>query len=217
MKFFLLVATGLAALLDFSMGASIVFAVYKFLGIKPELWHYFVGGLLALGPDFDFLYFLITSRKDKSRQQIHHHAFIPHRPIVMIPLVVVAAYFFGGTIWAQITGLCFFWHYLHDTKGLGGSNMAWLWPFIKKPISLWPLGIERNAYSMESMEDHHQWLIENYIELNRQSCFGLIFSFVVLATITTDHFGLDWIMGVTAFVVLVLVLYNFRNIYKATR
>ena len=95
--------------------------------------------------------------------------------------------------------------------------MSWFWPFIKKPISLWPLGVEHDQCIAESLEDHHKWLIENYVELNRQSRLGLLFSFAVLATIVTIHFNWHWFQDVYTFGILVLVLYNFKNIYKATR
>lgn len=218
MKLFLLVATGLAALLDFSIGTLIVF-VFKaqlFTGSKSELWQYLLGGLLAVSPDIlGVLKLYVVGSRNPNLPKVHHHDSISHRPLAIIPLASAAAYAFGGMDWAWIAGLCLFAHYLHDTKGFGGSNMAWLWPFVKKPISLWPIGIERDTFRMDSFEDHRQWLIKNYIELSLPSYNGLIFAIALVVGIITVHFNLNWLWQFGVCVGSILLLFAFRHAYHS--
>ena len=49
------VATGMAAFLDFSMGALIVFTAGSATGVEIQVWHIAMGGILALLPDFDLI------------------------------------------------------------------------------------------------------------------------------------------------------------------
>lgn len=218
MKFFLLVASGLAPLLDFSVGSFIVITAGYITGKQMTLWHYIAGGLLALGPDYDIVYLYSTGWRRKNTPMPHHHCLISHRPLVVIPIVVFAGYALGGTIWAWIAGLCFFEHYLHDSKGFFGGGIAWFWPFSKEFISVWPLfrahqlPPERIEYSREV---HNRWLIKNYLRPSQQSLWEFSLAFLIVSTMTTAYLRLPLWSILVLFCVFWGVIYLFWRAFKA--
>ena len=126
-------AVGMAAFLDFAIGVLIVSLVARVFSMNVQLWQVALGGILALLPDFDMIYPLVRKKYAGAED---HHASLMHRPLLVLPVATGAAWWFGGTLWASITFLCVFWHFLHDTKQFGDAGLAWFWPFSKKEWSL---------------------------------------------------------------------------------
>lgn len=182
--------------------------------MHPELWHYFIGGLLAISPDLNVFRFLILGLKNPDKKRTHHHASLSHYPIFVIPLItVIAAYALGETMWMWIAGFCVLWHLIHDTKGCGGSNLVWFWPFFKKPISFWPLGVERESIRADSLEDHRKWLTENYVKFSVSSFCGIVFALSVVSGVTANYFKMTYNSGVLILTLLVLVLFIYSRLY----
>lgn len=219
MAFFLLGATALAALMDFAVGALIAFTIERATGMPGGLLDYFVGGVLGLLPDIDIFYLYAVWWFKKSIRSFNHHQFITHRPIVMIPTATIIGFLVGGFPWAQIAGLCVFWHLLHDSKGFLGGGIAWFWPFSHDYISVWPPFRHENSKKNSSMSDddnkHRSWLIQTYLQPNRPFAIELSIAFAALAIIITLHFHLPFISGFLFFCLCWGLVTIFQNAAKS--
>jgi|GEM_PF-3563594 len=114
----------LAAYMDFCVGVLIATLLWLY-GFKerPALWLVCLGGVLALVPDFDIVWPILTRGSF-----VDHHQLPTHFPLVMVPLAAVVAGVLGGGRFAVLAVLCLAWHFVHDSPPLGGG-IAWAAPF----------------------------------------------------------------------------------------
>lgn len=128
-KLLFVAVIGMAMFMDFAIGVLIVSVVSIVQGIDVSAWQLVVGGILALLPDFDLIVPLLR-RKYEGLDE--HHTTLMHRPLFLLPVATLVAWWFGGSFWSAVTFLCVLWHFIHDTKGFGDNGLEWLWPFSKK-------------------------------------------------------------------------------------
>lgn len=146
MKLLRLVGNFFFALLDISMGAFVACNIGNLSGQKFDVCNLFIGSFLATVPDVDVVYMFIRKKKVYT----NHHEFITHRPMIVIPATTIICWVIGGKIWGLIGVITITWHYLHDTDGLGGGGIAWLWPFSRKYFS--PKGVTSPDKSVMNLE-----------------------------------------------------------------
>lgn len=152
---FIYIGHALPACMDLAVGALIVSMIGFYTGNELPLWMYLVGALLAVVPDVDLLADIF---KAKDLKGWDHHQTPTHRPVIMLPAFTLLGALVGvllGNIflYAGIFFLCVFWHYIHDTKELGGGGIAWFWPYSKKYWSF---------TSSQNPEEIDLWNIESY-------------------------------------------------------
>jgi len=121
----ILAGSGMGAFLDFSVGVMITALAASVIGMQLEPWQLAVGGVLGFLPDFDIIPLIL---RRKYATVADHHATIMHRPAILLPLATMVAWMLGGQFWAITTALCVSWHYIHDTKWLGDSDIDLFWP-----------------------------------------------------------------------------------------
>jgi LexA-binding, inner membrane-associated putative hydrolase len=156
-KLFILSANALAAFMDFGIGTAIAALVAYSYDVSLPWYLLFFGGILALVPDFD----LVPSVFRGISPTFDHRQTPFHRPLLVLPLVVVIAYQLGGEMWLMIASICVFGHYLHDTNFIGTSyGLAWFWPFSKQYWSIF------GSYEPElpKIGYHHEWLKQNWLQ-----------------------------------------------------
>ena len=202
-KFFVVIATAYAAFLDFAMGSFIasVAGLIAHLPVESLIPAAFIGGLLALIPDLDCLALYFYWGRGGAPS---HHLWISHRPLIVIPLMTAAGFWLGGSFWAWTAGLCVFWHYLHDTQGLGDGGIAWLWPFSRKFIALWPPfqltdPLLDETITRPDKEAHNRWLFETYLEDSGRGHGEFFFGYMLLS--------------ITASLIIVADIENFLPIF----
>jgi len=100
----------------------------------------------------------------------------------------------------------------HSPRSSGLYNKA-VWPFFKKPISFWPLGVERESIRADSLEDHRKWLTENYVKFSVSSFCGIVFALSVVSGVTANYFKMTYNSGVLILTLLVLVLFIYSRLY----
>lgn len=161
MRVLIFCANGIAAFMDFGVGALIISLMTLAFDVPLPPWYLLVGGTLALLPDFDIVLPIIEGENIKS----DHHQTLAHRPIVLLPLVTTIGFLIGGWFWAVTAAVCVFWHYVHDTKGFGGAGISWFWPCSQKYWS--PL---YGAEEPQTPLGHHAMLRELWL---RPSSFAL--------------------------------------------
>ncbi len=156
-KLYILSANALAAFMDFGIGAAIAALVAHSYGGSLPWYLLFLGGILALVPDFD----LVPSVFKGVSPTFDHRQTPFHRPLLVLPLVSVVAYLIGGEMWLMIAGICVFGHYLHDTNFTGTSyGIAWFWPFSKQYWSVF------GSYQPGPLKigHHYEWLKQNWLQ-----------------------------------------------------
>ncbi len=98
-------------------------------------------------------------------------------------------------MWALITGLCVFGHYIHDTNFVGTNyGIAWFWPFSHQYWSV------SGSFTPEvHVGSHHEWLLQNWLKPSvlslREISIGLLGLGVAL-----------WCMAVPAQIIALVVL-----------
>lgn len=151
----LLIGNALAAFMDFGIGTAIATGVTTWCGIHLPWYLVFIGGVLALVPDFD----LVPSVIHGVSPSFDHRQTCFHRPLLILPLIITTAYLFGGSMWALIAGLCVFTHYVHDTNFVGTNyGIAWLWPFSHRYWSIFG-----SFTPKRTVGSHHEWLQKNWL------------------------------------------------------
>lgn len=168
----ILLGNALAGFLDLGVGALIAAAVLSSLGIQPVLWHLAAAGVLAVLPDFDILLPIISGREPVG----NHRMTFMHRPLIVIPVVSLAAYLLGGQAWGIVALLCVLWHYLHDTPPLSQGGIAWLWPYDSRYWSPWG-PTEPKLGSMA----HNEWLKKYWLQLSPLLCIEVGAGLMALA------------------------------------
>jgi hypothetical protein len=205
-RFLFLSANVLAGFLDFTIGALIVVIIESMFGASIVPWHLIAGSALAVLPDFDLIVpiLLDTVRGD-------HHQTLFHRPMVMLPTSIMIGWFIGGGVWASIAGLCVFWHFLHDTRGLGGGGIAWFWPFSEQ---YWSLRGTQNPRSVKV--DYHEWIYNNWLRPSILSVREVALGSILLAIAA-------WIMNRSLVLSILLFVFVWSSvcvlwiIWQATR
>lgn len=122
----------MSGFLDFNVGALITFMLAETENIPIKPIHLFIGGICALLPDIDVIILTIQSMVRNRSMTGDHRETIFHRPLIMIPILVVFGYVFGGTFWAIIVVLCLLWHYIHDSHWMSVGDIHWFWPITKR-------------------------------------------------------------------------------------
>jgi hypothetical protein len=145
-----LFGSALAGSMDLAVGVLIATIISSAMSVPVVWWHLLVGAVLAILPDFDIIFQIVTFGHVNSA----HHRSPLHRPVLLLPLITIVGWLAGGEWLAYTAFICVLWHYVHDTKGFGGGGIAWAWPFSKK---YWSLTGSHELYHM----NHAQW-IENY-------------------------------------------------------
>lgn len=190
---FWFLANGLAAFLDFSVGAFIVFTAYLISGYQAQIYHYFLGGVVALMPDIiDVGYLYLTSNGNLTKD---NHRMFAHRPIFGLPLIFFFSVLAGGMFWGTIAIACICWHYLHDTP-----HINWLWPLEedKEENMSHPSG-----KAEVTTKKHNDWLCQKWMTPNMWGGGEILTGTILLATIATS---LDGILLGTIFVVFSFIV-----------
>lgn len=161
------IAKGMAAYMDFGMGILITSLTAYGMGVVLEPWQLIIGGFLAFLPDMDIVWLLLTGQKHKIPL---HHTMPLHRPLFVIPVVTMVAWYVFGTFWGVVTFLCVTYHYMHDTKGpLGGAGLQWFWPISKMEWTL--RGPEPLSQHLNPTLD--EWLTKEWLRPSRLSLFEI--------------------------------------------
>lgn len=189
-----LCGNGLAAFLDFSVGTFVTAVIFSYYGVDSTLIALFVGGWLALLPDFDILPHILKGKDI----ELDHRQTLLHRPILVVPVLTVIAYGIFGPVWAIVAFTCVTWHFLHDTDFIAKRyGIAWFWPISKRFWSWF------GSYSPPIQTGHHKWLEQNWVKVSRLSLSEVILgSLALLGTfLVTNHLEvLISLVGVWIFV-----------------
>jgi hypothetical protein len=175
------VANGMAGFMDFGFGVLIVAVLGFVFGNDLTVWHLVLGGVFAFLPDFDIIPTLVLGKMPKG----YHHETLMHRPLLVLPTVVVLGLFAGGSFWSLAAFLCVFYHYVHDSPECGGGGIAWLWPFSKKFWSLSGKAIKLEEYS----EEHGAWLERYWLRPSWRSGSEITFGSIALAVGLSLEYG----------------------------
>lgn len=200
MRFLYLAGNVLAGFLDFAVGTFVVGVMTRVWEIEISPWLLVIGGITAILPDFDIVWFLVS----RGRPSGDHHQSVPHRPLVMVPIVGLLAFLIGGDFWSVAISVCLFWHYLHDTHGFGGGGIAWFWPFSRKYWSL-SGGEEPEKSEMARSESGHvewinaTWLRPSYVSVRDVIIASLLFGSALSVVVNIRT-------GVTEFIVVWLAV-----------
>jgi hypothetical protein len=144
-----LLANGLAGYLDFCVGTLIAALVCAAFGVHPTLLALALGGVLALLPDFDIVWPILTDTLTHN----HHHSLM-HRPAFLVPVVACAGWLVAGALGAALAAACVLWHFVHDTPPFTLHNsVAWFWPLQKK-------------LRREPTVGHHEWLERYWLRVS---------------------------------------------------
>lgn len=156
-KISILAGNALAAFMDFGIGTAIATLVAYSYGVSLPWYLVFLGGILSLIPDFD----LVPSVLLGVSPSFDHRQTPFHRPLLVIPIVLVLAYLPGGEMWFVIAGICVSGHYLHDTNFISTNyGIAWFWPFSHNYWSVF------GSFTPEPQEtgSHYEWLRKNWLQ-----------------------------------------------------
>ncbi len=211
MKLLFLAGNILAGFLDFAIGIFVVAMLSSVWGIELSPWVLVVGGIAAVLPDFDVIWFLVSKGKPSG----DHHQSIFHRPLVMIPVVGLLALIAGGDFWCAAISVCLFWHYLHDTRGFGGGGIAWFWPFSRKYWSLTG-GQEPESSIMATSESGHvEWINTVWLRPSRicvrHTVTGSLLLGIALSLVTNAQTG---IIAFTVVLLSISSLWMLNNFLK---
>ncbi|MBI1957039.1 metal-dependent hydrolase [Candidatus Gottesmanbacteria bacterium] len=185
------------AFLDFSVGVFLVFLLGYFLEYNAALYGYALGGILALAPDFDVAFMFLWKHKVYG----NHHEYITHRPLIMIAAAFIIGAFTDGFFWAIAAPLCVFWHFVHDTEGLGGGGIAWLWPFSKKYLSpITGVVSPKHSLAAQFQGKYDRWLDTTWLVPSKTSLIELVAGSILFSIAAKAVLG--WRMGAVLLVLL---------------
>lgn len=121
----------LAAYMDFGIGILIAAHLWTHWWREtPSFWTLFLGGALALLPDFDIVVPIFMGHVG-----MDHHQLPTHFPAVMLVIPPALLLALWGWRYATLGFVCILWHFIHDSPPLGGG-IAWLWPYSSEYVSL---------------------------------------------------------------------------------
>jgi hypothetical protein len=177
-RLIILAANALAGFLDFCVGACVAVCILKYFGAPTPLWVLPIGSLFALLPDFDIVYPILVGLDFKW----NHHTTLMHRPIFLLPVAAIVAYGIAGPVWTLIAFVCVSWHYVHDSRLLGGDHIDWLWPLRESP---------------HLPGDPPRWLRLYWLRPSKKSvaevCIGLL---LLILALKLAHFYIVAVIGI---------------------
>lgn len=174
-------AIGMAAFLDFAVGTLIVTGIATWWGFTPAFSHLVLGGVLAFLPDFDLIIPILMRRYARIPQ---HHTTIMHRPLFLIPTSAAAAWILGGPFWTLVAISAVTWHFLHDSKELGGGGIQWAYPFSQRDWGL--LGAHRPLVQMPFTK----WIDSKWLHPRAMSVREIFVGIVCLAVSVWNAWGM---------------------------
>lgn len=184
-----LLANAFAAFFDFSIGTFTVYGAAQIFHYDASLLHYFIGGILAVAPDFDVLYMFAR----KGRVYGDHHQFITHRPLVTMTLATAMGILLNNMFWTITAPLCLFWHYVHDTEGFGGGGIAWLWPFSKLYYSPRRTVSPKTSLMASEKDKFDSWLENRWMTPNATSIVEISAGSIMLGSVLIN--AVNWQLG----------------------
>lgn len=202
-------ASAWIAVLDLAVGMMVVFLVETgYHTAAQRLLCYIMGATIAVLPDLDIV-FMIVSR---GHLDGNHHEALPHRPILMFPVVTLIVGFIGGSEWVVIAWLCLMWHYTHDTHPFGGG-LAWLWPFSNLYWSPVAPPLDPKDSVMATASRQWEWMEQNIFRPTKH-CIGetvasTVLFFIVLGNLWTWWIGLA--VGLVEWIVLFGIWWGARR------
>lgn len=115
------------------LGAGIIIAILTshFANVELSFTLVFFSVFFTIIPDMDFLYFY-PKRHDTKYD--HKHRDIIHYPLLYLPMGTILFWFLLGEIWALVFFAASFFHFFHDSIGIGWG-IKWLYPFSKNNYS----------------------------------------------------------------------------------
>lgn len=190
MKIFWIIANALAAFLDFSAGAFVVFAISLAADHHVQYYHYLLGGVVALTPDIvDVLRVYLQNRGELRKDT---HKMLLHRPLVILPLGFVSVWAVSGLFWGIALTLCLSWHYLHDIH-----NLNLLWPFTADKKG--SVQSESDDSSEKSFSKKHETWLYKWLAPNKRPLIEIVGGMTLLTIIVTKDLG---VAHATAFMTL---------------
>ena len=197
-KLAILVANGLAAVMDFGVGALIAVLLLQLFSLPVTPLALLLGGTLALLPDFDVVPSILLGRN----VYFDHHQTLLHRPLLVLFIIGLVSYFLGGEVWLYISLACLVYHYFHDTGYFSlVTGIAWLWPFSPRPVSWW-------GFYDQIPSDHHVWLKRFWFQPTLKSVTELSTGVAALAgAILIAGLSNIWLLLPLFFVVIILTLW----------
>ncbi len=197
MRFWLVVSSGLAGILDLAVGLALVHALGGIFSYPLEWWQYAIGAFLGASPDIDLILAVVRKRETE------HHEYLTHRPIVGIPAAAALGWLAGGEFWAWCAGLGVFWHYCHDTEGflgLADNGIAWLWPFSRR---YW--GIRNFRVVSKTLGEHvaaednsFDSIYDKYLTPTRRSVTEFVCTSACVGWVAADLLGLGGAIAAVA-------------------
>lgn len=153
--------------LDIGVGILLSLGVAEYFGIEATPFLVAFGIACTLLPDID----VVTLPFGK-----WYHRTVTHYPIVYLPLAVLA-YIFLDPVYATIFTLCVYAHLIHDTAGIGWWGIAWLWPFSKKRLLLFPekerrentgsvAWLSKETQAIPEQVNNTKWIKHYYLQPN---------------------------------------------------
>ncbi|MFH1175196.1 MAG: metal-dependent hydrolase [bacterium] len=110
---------------DFGLGIIAVIISTFLFKIQPTVWMFLFSIFFCVAPDIDFICYF-SKRGDKKYD--HEHRNLIHYPLIYLSLGYLLFLVFFGRIWAFIFILSSFFHFAHDSIGIGWG-VKWLYPF----------------------------------------------------------------------------------------
>ncbi len=183
-KLLALAADAMAVFLDLMVGALIAYSFsHYWFGAPPPVWHLGVGAVLGFLPDLDA--FRMFFKKGVITATGDHRLSLMHRPLIMLPLCTFVASL-CGEYWAVMTFLCLLWHYVHDSRWLSVSDIAWFYPISNPELPYMDHPVWRDMY----------WLRPSSMSLTE------VMLGTAILTVLANHYA-----GLLASTVLVLTLW----------
>ncbi len=199
MKIFWLIANMLAAFLDFSAGTFLVFLSSLLTGYQVQIYHYFLGGIFALIPDFVVPMIYLK----KNGLYVDPHKTLLHRPLFILPATFGLSAVIGGLFWSVVATICVLWHFLHDIP-----TINWLWPFRAdtKTKSAYLDNTERGIH-----REHQCWLFEIWMEKSKRAAAEITIGAILLGIVIGIISGRLW--GVIFVGFFLFGAYIVQNLY----
>lgn len=112
--------------LDIGVGVLLAIFSSEFFNLPLTGGFLTAGIIFSLLADIDYVFYLGDGGNSK---EAHKHRDLLHYPLFYIPSGMILISFFSFP-WAVLFGLCSFFHFLHDSIGIGWG-IQWLYPFRK--------------------------------------------------------------------------------------
>jgi hypothetical protein len=121
--------------LDIGIGIFTAIFISYFSETNILVWFILFSVACSVLPDADFIYFY--PRRHDTKYD-HKHRDLIHYPLLYLPIGSIIAYIIFGKIWAIAFLTSSFFHFLHDSIGIGWG-IKWLFPFSNNSYSFFYL------------------------------------------------------------------------------